>query len=111
MAGEYDFKSIKQGETFSRVLTYRDSAGALVNLTGYTAAMPVRRSQGQGTSPQPTLALSGVLGTIRFTFTAAQTSAMQAGIYDYDIFLTAPDSTVTCLLTGRLEVERAVSAT
>ncbi len=104
MAGVYDFKSIKQGETFSRVLTYRDAAGALVNLTGYTARMPVRGAA------SPTLVLGGGLGTIRFTFSAAQTAAMPPGNYDYDLYLTAPGGDVACLLSGRIEVERAVVA-
>lgn len=37
-AGQYSF-TIERNAKFSRVLTWRDSAGSLVNLTGDTAAM------------------------------------------------------------------------
>ena len=43
MADNYKI-SIDQGATYSLALTYKDSAGAAINLTGYTAAMQIRSS-------------------------------------------------------------------
>lgn len=40
-AGQYNF-TIEQNAKFSRVLTWHDSAGSLVSLTGYTAAMTLK---------------------------------------------------------------------
>lgn len=42
-AGIYD-TIIEQGATFSRVFTYQDSAGAGINLAGFSGRMQVRAS-------------------------------------------------------------------
>jgi len=41
-AGKYDF-TIEQGATFSETLTWRDSTGTAINLTGYTITSELKR--------------------------------------------------------------------
>ena len=43
-AGFYHF-IIEQGATFKHTLTLRDSADAVINLTGYSAEMDLRKNQ------------------------------------------------------------------
>ena len=91
-----------QGATFDRTFTFRID-DALVNLTGYTAAMKLRAS------PKSTevlslqngagITLGGAAGTIALGITATQTKAIEAGKYYYDLELTQ-SATVTRLLQG-----------
>lgn len=76
---------IRQGETWSFVWTKKDSAGAAVNLTGYTARMSLRTDYGAGQASYlstgadadgGTIALGGALGTVTLSMTAAQTAAL-----------------------------------
>lgn len=72
MAARYDF-TINKGETFSRKLTYKDSTGALVNLTGYTATLVIKDvitlTEASGIS------LGGTAGTIDISIAAATTDS------------------------------------
>lgn len=43
-AGRYNF-TIEQGTKFTKVITWTDSTGALVNLTGYTAELHIVDSE------------------------------------------------------------------
>ncbi len=84
---------IHQGETAVMSMVY-SKAGALVNLTPYTAAMDIRHlmedtvailelTNGSG------ITLGGVLGTIVVTLTATQTAALAMGtpaaVFDLDL--------------------------
>jgi hypothetical protein len=92
MAGNYDIV-VEQGATFGLVITWRDSAGALVNLTSYTAFLEVRRGRTTPVGPlilsmttsNGCIALGGALGTITLALTATQTAALTPGIYEYDL--------------------------
>ena len=94
-----------QGATFSRIVTWKNSAGVLVNLTGYTAEMQIRENY-DSTSPALTLStsngrisLGGAAGTITLT---VQASAMNfdAGRYVHDLELTSGSGAVTRLTMG-----------
>lgn len=110
-----------QGATFSRVITYKDSDGALVNLTGYTARMHVR-AQIEAPSPDvsPLIALTttngritlgGALGTVTLSISAADTAALSAGTYYYDLEMVSGDSpvVVTRLIQGTFVVDPEVT--
>ena len=117
-AGTYDF-TIEQGATFSRVLTWRDDAGALVNLTGYTARMHLRTSITAVDPPALTLTdansriiLGGAAGTITLALTATETAALgtpgAASTFVYDLELVS-GATVTRLLEGTVTVDPEVT--
>jgi hypothetical protein len=103
----------RQGETFVRVITWKDSTGALVNLTGYTAKLELRDTSTQAVVDSFTdttgLALGGALGTITWTMTAAETVLLPVGSLDYDLRLTSGTGVVTYLLEGKLNVQRRIT--
>jgi len=101
------------GDGIKLVLTLRDSDDALVNLTGYAAAMQVREYAGgsiwassTGASPSLSVTLGGAAGTITITGTVSQTSAAR-GVYD--IQYTEPGGTIQTFLAGDFTVIEQVT--
>jgi hypothetical protein len=114
-AGIYNFE-IEQGATFTRVITWRDSDNALVDLTNYTARMMVRQIVTDTnvivtlTTENGGIALGGALGTITLTITAAATAAFTAPLHAvYDLELVDSSGVVTRLLKGRVEFTAEVT--
>lgn len=69
----------EQGATYSFVYTYRNSAGAAVDLTGFTARMTIRRGylgsvEMDLTTTNGRIALGGSAGTVTLSLTAAETA-------------------------------------
>ena len=112
-AGVYHF-SIEQGSTFSRVITYKDSSGTLVNLTGYTARMHLRKKIDDAstiielTTENSKISLGGSAGTVTLTITAADTANLDAveGVYDLEL---VSGSTVEKLIAGTFTVKKEVT--
>lgn len=92
LAGTYNI-TLDQGATYSTQLTYKDSAGALIDLTGYTARMQVRIQVDSAstvldlTTENGRIILGGAAGTINLTVDAVTTAALTAGQYVYDLEL------------------------
>lgn len=117
VAGAYDIVA-DQGATFNQTLTYRDSAGALVDLTGYTARMQVRYGYDDPnavidlTTANGGITLGGAAGTIALLITAAVMSAIgvpgESRIFRYDLELVS-GSVVTRLLAGKFTVTREIT--
>lgn len=104
----------RQGETFVRVITWRDSGGALVNLTGYTAKLQLRDPSFGTTAvdeftESTGLALGGAAGTITWTMTAAETALLPVGALAYDLRLTSGSGVVTYLLAGHVTVQKRIT--
>lgn len=83
---------IKKGSTFKKNITYTDSAGTAINLTGYTARMMVRQSfQSEVihtlTTENGGITITGVTGEIDLLITATDTDAFNPiiGVYDLEI--------------------------
>lgn len=114
MAGRYDWR-INQGEDLSKVFTWRDENDALVNLTGYSARLQVRKPKGSSTTLLSLtngsgITLGGVAGTITITRTAAQTAALDwDGSAHYDLELVSGGNIVTRLLEGQVALSREVT--
>lgn len=113
MAGRYTI-NVDQGSTWNLALTYRDSNGAAVNLTGYTARMQVRPALESATitatltTENGGIALGGAAGTIALTLSATATAAITAATYVYDLELVT-GSTVTRIVEGDFIVRREVT--
>lgn len=121
-AGRYSF-TIEQGATFSRTITYRNSAGVAVNLTGYTARMKAKTADlattildlvdaGASGSQINAITLGGAAGTVTLALTPAQTAALAATTdFDlvYDLEIVSAGGVVTRLLEGRVKVAREVT--
>ncbi len=93
-------------------IALRDSTGALIDLTGYTARLKAREYPGATTALVTLIdgfgiALGGVLGTVNISFTAVQTSAMGDGVFPYDMLLIpgTGETDAFVFLAGFLRVE------
>jgi hypothetical protein len=108
---------VPQGATFVRTVQWLQAdAVTAVNLTGYTAAMQIRRGYSAAspvlslTSPSSGLAITAATGTTTITITSGQTAALTPGPYVYDLELTLTSgAVVTRLLEGPLTVTPEVT--
>ena len=131
MTARQDLK-VTQGADFTHVHTVRDSAGAAIDLSGYSARSAVRISLGEGVgnvvllstgadADGGTLALGGAAGTVTFTMTAEQTTELYGYIgipprpverlvyFIYDLELVTGSGVVTRPIEGRLILSREVT--
>ena len=104
--GTYNL-TVYQGADFDRTFTVTQGASAL-NLTGYTSAMQVREAADStayllSLTSGSGITLGGTAGTIAVAITSAQSSALSAGSYAYDLELIA-GSQITRLLQGSVNV-------
>jgi hypothetical protein len=84
-----------------------------MDLTGYTSAMQVREAIDSATpllslTNGSGMTLGGTAGTIAVTITSAQSSAIAAGSFVYDLEITS-GGTVTRLLQGSFNVSGNVT--
>lgn len=113
-AGIYDI-TVEQGATFRFEVTWKDSAGTPVNLTGYSARMQVRETYESEdiiisfTSSGGSIALGGSLGTIVVTGSAIDTAKIPMTTGVYDLELQASNGVVTRLLQGKAMITREVT--
>lgn len=97
---------IEQGTTFNPVLTYADSAGTAIDLTGYTARMQIRLKRTSTaflhelTTEGVGITLGGVAGTIALLISATDTTAFTFTTAVYDLELITAGGIVTRLLQG-----------
>jgi len=97
-----------QGADWDRTFTITQSSTAL-NLTGYSAAMQVREAADStayllSLTSGSGITLGGTAGTVAVAITSAQSSALSAGSYAYDLELIAGAGSVTRLLQGAFTV-------
>ena len=117
-AGKYDI-TIEQGTTFTLNLSYKDSAGDVVDLSSsYTSRMKIRESTGgtiiasteSGDSPKNTLsiALAASGNNIIVTMTAANTAALDFDNAVYDLELVA-GVVVDRVIEGRVFLSKEIT--
>lgn len=89
---------IDQGTTFSLTITISDQFGDVKNLTDYTVAAQLRKSYYSSTATDFTADVSAPTdGEVTISLTAAQTSALKAGRYVYDIEIESEVETLRVL--------------
>ena len=102
--------NIEQYATFSTTVNVEDSAGAAVNLFGYTAASQIRKSYYSSTANSFTTTVTGIAnGEITLAMTAANTGNLTPGRYLYDLVITAPSGTKTRVVEGIVNVLAGVT--
>jgi hypothetical protein len=104
----------EQGANYAATLTYRDSSNVLVNLTGYSARMQVRRTVGSETrylslTQASGITLGGAAGTVAIAISAAALSSIPAGNYVYDLELISGAGAVVRLISGDFVVSGEVT--
>lgn len=103
-AGTYNF-CFKKGFTLN--LAWKDSAGVLVDLTGYTAKLTVRNLPNTTakfsldlTTANSKITLGGLTHNVISKALPSDTAAMLPGNYAYDLELIAGTGEITPLLAG-----------
>lgn len=113
-AATYNFE-IEQGATLLKPIVWKDSAGAAVNLTGYTARMQVRQNASaeevllELSTTNSKISITPLTGTITLIFSAATTAAIDWKRGKYDLEMTSADGTVTRLIEGEITVSREIT--
>jgi hypothetical protein len=113
-AGSYDIY-IEQGATLSLPIVWKDSAGTIINITGYTARMQVRQSVNSSTilltatTENGKLVIDGSAGKVTISLSATDTAAITWLTGVYDLELVSSGGVVTRLLEGSVVVSREVT--
>ena len=115
MAGQKNFE-VDQNTTFTFILEYKDSNGASINLTGSSAKMQVRDTQGGSKVAVSLTSLTGggitidpLIGKLTFRMTPTQTNKLFYPKSAYDIMLVDSSGVKTKLLEGFLTLSRSVT--
>ncbi len=105
--------SIDQGSDFTSTVTVEGSDGVVFNLTGYTARGQIRKSYTSTTAVDFTAVINTPsLGAIQIALTAAQTRAMKAGRYLYDVeVVQTSTSKVIRVVEGQVEINPSITRT
>jgi hypothetical protein len=106
--------TVDQGTDWYINFTYKDSTGTPINLTGYTAALQFRSNIIDAIPALSLASGSGITitastGLIAVHATAAQTGAISAGYYYYDLEITSASNIVTRLIEGRIQLVAQVT--
>lgn len=104
----FNLKCIK-GTSFQRSLTYKNSGGSAIDLSGYTVNMAIKS---YGSNNITVLALTngsgvtltGASGLIEILITDAQTSALEEKEYFYTLRIESAGGIVSELMRGTFEV-------
>lgn len=113
-AATYDIL-IEQGATFQLDLVYKDSAGAPIDVSGYTARMQVRRTYDAPTAllslttENNCITLGGAAGTVVVKAPATATDNLPAKTGVYDLELISPSGDVTRLIRGAVSISPEVT--
>jgi hypothetical protein len=114
IAGTYNI-TCNQGATFSRTITWTDSAKNAIDITGYTARMQVRTAANAAstvlelTTSNNRISLGGAAGTVTLTVDAATTANLTPALYVYDLELVSGGGVVTRLIEGNFNVKAEVT--
>ena len=101
---------IDQGSSFSVSVDLSQSIGSL-SLTNYTAAGTFAKSYDGTTKGTFTLAIDTTNNRLLASLSAAETAGIKPGRYVYDIIIKspAPESIITRVLEGQLDVTPGVT--
>ena len=104
---------IDQGASFSSDITVKDANGNAFNLTGYTAEAKMAKgyaSTRTRTTITSTIASDPTTGIVSLALTAAQTAALDAERYVYDVEITQTSSgNVTRVIEGIITIRPNVT--
>jgi hypothetical protein len=101
---------IEQGATFNTTINVEDTAGAAINLFGYTANSMMRKSYYSSSATTITSTVTGTAnGEVTLTVSATNTAALTPGRYVYDVIITSPTSVVTRVVEGIVTVLPSVT--
>jgi hypothetical protein len=97
-----------QGTTFSVTYEFTDDNGDPIDFSAYTGTAQMRKSYSTSTYYAFTVGLN-TIGTISLSMNAANTSAITAGRYVYDLEVTDTNSVISRLVEGIVTVTPQVT--
>ena len=101
---------IDQGTDFSVTVDVTDSAGDILDLDGYTASAQIRKTYSSSTvSATFSTTISASAGQVTLDLTDAQTSALTAGRYVYDLNIESGGGVITRVIEGQAIVTPGVT--
>jgi hypothetical protein len=101
---------IEQGATFNTTINVEDTAGAAINLYGYTANSMMRKSYYSSSATTITSTVTGTAnGEVTLSVSATNTAGLTPGRYVYDVIITSPTSVVTRVVEGIVTVLPSVT--
>ena len=102
---------VDQGASFSTSVTVSDLNGSAFNLTDYTAQAQLRKTHDSLTATSFIATIDSIptSGVITLELTPAQTTALEAGRYVYDLLITSNGGQKTRVVEGILTVMPSVS--
>ena len=101
---------IDQGTDFSVTVDVTDSAGDVLNLSGYTADAQIRKLIVHQLSVRHLLLVfQKFAGQVTLTLTDTQTTALSAGRYVYDLNIESSGGSVTRVIEGQAIVTPGVT--
>ena len=101
---------IEQGATFNTTINVEDTAGAAINLFGYTANSMMRKSYYSSSATTITSTVTGTAnGEVTLSVSATNTASLTPGRYVYDVIITSPTSVVTRVVEGIVTVLPSVT--
>lgn len=113
-AASHDF-TIEQGVTTAKSFIWKDSAGEVIDLTGYTARMQIRESITStstllsATTANGQLVIVAAQGKVTLTLTATETAALSFTTGVYDIEMVSSGGAVTRLVEGTITLSKEVT--
>ena len=103
---------IDQGTDFSITVDVTDNAGAVLDMTGYTAEAQMRKTYESSTIGATfTTAITAADGKVTLSLTDTETSAISAGRYVYDLNITSSGGITTRVVEGQAVVTPGVTRT
>ena len=103
----------KRGDTYADQIAVVDSAGAVVDITGYSFVMTVDPSKTPSNADNNLFSLTGsiidaVNGVVDFAPTALQAD-QTPGRYWYDVQMTDAGGAIRTIVVGRYTIEQDIS--
>ena len=102
--------TIDQGTTFSLTINLTNDDNSAKNLANYTIASQMRKSYEASTATSFTTAKVDATGEVTISLTGAETTAVKAGRFVYDVEITGTDPVETLrVLEGLVTVTPQVT--
>mgnify|MGYP003645100210 FL=1 len=101
---------IDQGTDYTITVDVTDSAGDILDLTGYTATAQIRKTYTSSSlSATFTTSITAAAGQVTISLTDTQTSALEAGRYVYDLNIESSGGVKTRVIEGQAVVTPGVT--
>ena len=101
---------IDQGTDYTITVDVTDSAGDILDLTGYTATAQIRKTYTSSSlSATFTTSITEAAGQVTISLTDTQTSALEAGRYVYDLNIESAGGVKTRVIEGQAVVTPGVT--